>query len=548
MTKKLAFLLATGLITLPVSASTKITMSVNGNLTSEIEPQLIQNRVYLPLRDLSNSLNIEVNWDNNKKEAIIKSKDTQSIIRLNEKIAEVNGEPVEMDSVMAVVNGRTMLPIRAAGELLGLDIEWGNETKTVYVYSDLKDIGIVPITPTNEEVLLTKKFDNIYLFEGVENQKINVTTEGMLKIEVNVPNIKQNIVRDELISEAIPSLEVDVKDDKLIIQMNVAENYISYVKNLEGGIAVIVQEKPIYIPTEKSEQETNSKAPDNQKGTLKYEIKNNHPVISITKVKGYDSTKVSIQDNYLNHNIVIDLGKDYSGVFDKSYISATDLFLNNVGLSTSNGTTKIAISEKDIYGVKIQETADTIEFHILRPRQVYDKIVVLDIGHGGHDSGAVGNGIQEKYINFNQSMLVEKLLSQQGIKAYVTRNTDKYIMLRDRSTFSNGISPHLFISFHNNSASSSVAKGTEVLYNPNSSSSKKAAQLVLNGLINNTGMYNRGIKSRTDLSVLKYTEAPAILIEVGFISNASDAAKLKNSEFNEKVALGIVQGIKKYLE
>ncbi len=160
--------------------------------------------------------------------------------------------------------------------------------------------------------------------------------------------------------------------------------------------------------------------------------------------------------------------------------------------------------------------------------------LVLDAGHGGTDSGATGNGYREKTMTLSILLGAKKMFDKDSrFKVYYTRTSDTYPSLTDRSNLANNYDADLFISIHINSASSS-AHGTETLYNSsrnkvtakNGLTSKKLATYIQKSVVATTGFTNRGIKNRTDLSVLNKTKMPACLIEYGFISNSTEAKQM----------------------
>ena len=189
-----------------------------------------------------------------------------------------------------------------------------------------------------------------------------------------------------------------------------------------------------------------------------------------------------------------------------------------------------------------------------------DKTVVLDAGHGGADSGAVNpiNGaIKEKDYTLNTTLATSEYLRSKGINVVLTRSNDTTLTLLQRSNISNSIDPDLFSSVHYNSFNQ-VAKGTEVFYNyrdRNGGPSKTAATNVLNSILEGFEFTNRGIKTRTlndgvtdYLSVLRNTNAPAILIECGFIDNDYDMGLLNTSEKVKTLGNQIGKGIEASLK
>ena len=148
--------------------------------------------------------------------------------------------------------------------------------------------------------------------------------------------------------------------------------------------------------------------------------------------------------------------------------------------------------------------------------------IVIDAGHGGYDAGAVNGTRYEKNDNLRMAMAVGERLKRCGINVIYTRTTDVFVPLLQRSRISNSNNADLFVSFHRNSASNPAANGVETLIYTNASNkSLQVAEAVQQALVNVGVQSNRGVK-RANLSVLRETDAPAILIELGFINNEQD--------------------------
>ena len=196
---------------------------------------------------------------------------------------------------------------------------------------------------------------------------------------------------------------------------------------------------------------------------------------------------------------------------------------------------------------------------------VLNKIVYLDAGHGGYDPGASYFGISEKSLTLAIQSRVKAKLESEGYQVVTTRTSDTYVDLTDRSRAANASESDIFVSIHINASGSSAAQGIETYYyqpyaeypsrinatyhaNPTRlSMSDTLANAIQSSLINATGAQNQGVKRRT-FAVLRETTAPAVLLELGFLSNPQEAARLNTSSYQETLANAIVAGIKSYYE
>ncbi|MBS4174328.1 N-acetylmuramoyl-L-alanine amidase [Bacillus sp. FJAT-49736] len=175
------------------------------------------------------------------------------------------------------------------------------------------------------------------------------------------------------------------------------------------------------------------------------------------------------------------------------------------------------------------------------------KIIVLDPGHGGKDPGASGNGIVEKEVTLSVAQRVQKLLEKNGIKVVMTRTGDTYPTLSERNDIAAKSGADAFISIHVNTAGAVTASGTETYYNSGgdktrAAQSKQLASFVQDRLYKAMKTTNRGYKEQ-EFQVIKYNPLPSILVELGFLSNKDDAAKLKSDQYRDTAAQAIYQGI-----
>ena len=169
------------------------------------------------------------------------------------------------------------------------------------------------------------------------------------------------------------------------------------------------------------------------------------------------------------------------------------------------------------------------------------KIICIDPGHGGKDPGACAGGVQEKDVALKVAQMIGSKLS--GYKVIYTRSDDTYPTLSERAALANTAKADLFISVHCNSATSAQANGIEVFtHTSQSKGAVAAAKAVYRRLLPVSGMNGRGVKN-ANLQVLRDTAMPAVLVELGFLSNAGDRAKLTAADWQEKAAVAIAAGI-----
>jgi len=225
------------------------------------------------------------------------------------------------------------------------------------------------------------------------------------------------------------------------------------------------------------------------------------------------------------------------------------------------------------------------------PRDRSKKVIVIDPGHGGKDSGAIGNGYMEKEIVLQIGLELNNQLKAMGYTVYMTRSTDVFIELKDRTKFANDKSADLFLSVHANAipkgADANAAYGIETYFlSPGRSeramrvaalensedmgemgafgklsflnvlntekiiASNKLAIDIQKGVLNNLRKQFPNVKDNSvreaPFWVLVGAQMPAILLETGYISNPDESARIADSKYQKWMVEGMIDGVKHY--
>lgn len=193
-----------------------------------------------------------------------------------------------------------------------------------------------------------------------------------------------------------------------------------------------------------------------------------------------------------------------------------------------------------------------------QPSAARGHTVVIDPGHGGSDSGAVGyTGVREKDVALAVARYTEELLHEAGAYAIMTRTEDVDVAhagssapreLQARVDVSLAHpEAELFLSVHCNSFTNPDAHGMETYYYPKTDADEHFAALLNEELAAAGGLYNRGIKY-AKFYVLRHTEIPAALVELGFLSNPEEEALLADAAYQKRLAQALVRAIERYFE
>lgn len=186
---------------------------------------------------------------------------------------------------------------------------------------------------------------------------------------------------------------------------------------------------------------------------------------------------------------------------------------------------------------------------------VKNKIITIDPGHGGSDSGAVGpNGYTEKEGAFAISQKVASILNQSGAKVVMTRDSDVDVYgpnasarneLQARVDVGNNANSDIFVSIHCNAFVNPAANGTQTFYYGSSYQGQRLARSIQEKMIEANGLRDRGI-STCNFYVVKHSYMPAVLIETAFITNYDEEALLSDDEWQTTMAKAIAEGINEY--
>ncbi|QGG49146.1 N-acetylmuramoyl-L-alanine amidase [Heliorestis convoluta] len=189
---------------------------------------------------------------------------------------------------------------------------------------------------------------------------------------------------------------------------------------------------------------------------------------------------------------------------------------------------------------------------------VKGKVVVLDAGHGGQDGGAKGKqGTLEKDINLQVAKRVAQYLEEYGVTVVMTREDDNNLVtgrwsqraeLTKRVEKARAANADAYISIHCNSFPSPRWSGHQTFYQPGSEEGRRLALHIQNELTRRIGNKDKRQAKAEDYFVLRTSHCPAVMTEIGFLSNPAEEALLGTENHQKQIALGITAGILRFLE
>ena len=200
-------------------------------------------------------------------------------------------------------------------------------------------------------------------------------------------------------------------------------------------------------------------------------------------------------------------------------------------------------------------TFSKIEAKVMEELPLFGKIIFVDPGHGGRDPGAIQGSTYEKDLNLEISLILRDNLMEKGAIVYMTRETDedlssKWDPLKKRGDLYRRIlmfrkkDADMYLSIHMNYHSDHSQRGIEVLYNKINKENKRLGTILMENFKKDFG--TKRILKTTNLYMYKNTTVPGVLIECGFISNATDRNNLKNRDYQKRLADTITQSVITY--
>lgn len=285
----------------------------------------------------------------------------------------------------------------------------------------------------------------------------------------------------------------------------------------------------------------------------------------VVDVSNIDDINIGVDDTYeLPKEVRIRLS-------DKSVVTVPVTWDDTVDIHTAGTYTLLGVL--DLSGLKnVTETDKLANIKVVvseEPLEDKDSnnttiSIMLDPGHGGSDTGARRSGISEKDLNLSVSKKVADSLKNYGYNVLMTRNSDSTLDLYQRALLANEAEVDIFISIHHNAASDTSVSGIETFYympktaylpRPENAQthddparleeSRKLANSIQKELIDTTDAIDRKVK-RASYLVVRETQMPAALLELGFMSNLEELALLKNDDYQNTLVDAIVSGINEY--
>ncbi|MBD8498847.1 N-acetylmuramoyl-L-alanine amidase family protein [Paenibacillus arenosi] len=458
-------------------------------LPSNAEVKNMNQSVMIPLRVVIEHLGFAVDWQKESKQLHISDGTNKIELTVGSNTSIVNGTETTLSSPPVVEGGTALVPLRFVGEQFGLKVRWDNANKSVLIQTP---------PPPKEEVNP----------DPSQNETIPPGNKGSNKgshsgtAQINSIDYMDNKLMVEVQGTVQPKIFTMTEPNRIVMDIPATAFTTDFING----------------------QLTNGKAGFH--GKLDNIIDNPH--IEQVRYSLFDEKSSTIR-------IVLDTRADIGYTITDG---GSESGLLTMELHTGDQVVPPAVTDPPTTTPPITTPPTTIDGK---------KIVVIDPGHGARDSGAVGvSGKYEKDFVLALALKVEQLLLQEeNIQVMMTRTDDTFIEVPDRIEVANRVNAAAFVSIHANSAAPNrKAGGTETYYYP--TSHETFADIMHKHILGATKFTDRKVK-RHPYTVLAKAKVPAVLLEIGFLSNPQEEQQMLSEQFQNRVAVSIVNGIKESL-
>ncbi|MCD8391358.1 MAG: N-acetylmuramoyl-L-alanine amidase family protein [Firmicutes bacterium] len=453
----------------------------------------------------------------------------------------VNNKEIDPPLSPIIFNDRALVPVREIFEEVGATVEYDGEDQSVTIY--------------NEDTTIVMFINNNVAY--INGQKTLIPDNVVPKLISKLGGETKTMVPVRFISESI-GMPVDFDAENGAILVASDKDYYTVVEVEKTDVTGVeyrdIGENEIAIDIDTSAAvEHIADFEMSDPGRLVIDLNSaalacGTDTINVNK---YGITTIRLGDNGSRVRIVVD--SEYVESYTVDTVSDNRVcvtvktnyasYADDTSVSADTVTDDTSVSQETAAAETVAADASVISPH-----------VILDAGHGGTDSGAVGtlNGetILEKDLTLSITYKVKEILESNGVTVTMTRTGDTLPSLVERPTQANNENAALFVSIHINSAEATSASGIETYYSTENNgdsygvSSAELAEYLLEGMLGETGAVNRGVKTANH-AVTRRCNMPASLVECGFISNDEEIAKMCTDEYQQKLAQGIASGILK---
>lgn len=467
---------------------------------------------------------------------------------------DVKAEGASFSLATRQVAGQSCVPLRKGLERIGADSDWLTTSDTLEVFAPLDEIKLeddkldvaAPVSIKPSVFLLTAPSRVVVDLAGA---RLTDRTEKSLPSGARAVQWKPNVVRIVIDSPVAPTLPKDAIEPTRRVALDLTP-----------------QPQEVVTQTQTQPDVPPPSDPATQPPVVKQAMPATGPLPLVVDSATDKQTNLLIKlPDYLQGN----------PQFRNPDPSTLEVTLPNVQMTLPDGfqldsedvlsaTTRIEGTSTILVlnlarplGAEVWSAPDGVRIRLIRPDvgngKLAGKVIVVDPGHGGHDRGAHDGGVNEKDLNLSIGKLLASQLAAEGATVIMTRKTDVFIPLDTRAAIANKSHADFFISCHiNSTGGDGLQSGGITFHHKGKPICRLLAECIQQEIAKVSGLPNLGAWSdgkiyRSGFAVLRETNMPGVLLELGFINHPRDRKRIVTPEFQKAVTAAVVRGIKVFL-
>ncbi|MCR8965591.1 N-acetylmuramoyl-L-alanine amidase family protein [Brevibacillus halotolerans] len=447
------------------STQGNIQLRIEGrSVNAEVPPLISNGRTLVPVRVIAEGLGAKIDWNQQERKAKITKDNREVILQLSSKKAYINGKAQTLEATPELINNRMLLPLRFVGEALGATVGWDNDSRTVIVNQPVQTQINGQSLPATEKVYHWE--DKVLLPVKTIADRLGVSQDELTaKASLKKVIDSTTVISLQDITDSIGTdvAEWDEKRNEVVItRMNrltdiePQDESVQIQTRYKVSPTVSVLQNPYRIVMDFPEMELSNKMRDEENKEIVIDQRKESSSSDYSTSNMDSPEKLELSDGASNDASISAVSQQTQPLIRSIRYSQ---------YQDNPKTVRVVVELNRSSKYQLVSTNDGVKLQLQAKPQKTGYLIVVDAGHGGHDVGAKGTvGNYEKDFTLAvANRLVEYLKQHKEFQVIATRSTDTYLTLKERTDIANEIDADVFISVHANSFNPET-RGTETYY------------------------------------------------------------------------------------
>ncbi|WPS88222.1 N-acetylmuramoyl-L-alanine amidase family protein [Brevibacillus halotolerans] len=447
------------------STQGNIQLRIEGrSVNAEVPPLISNGRTLVPVRVIAEGLGAKIDWNQQERKAKITKDNREVILQLSSKKAYINGKAQTLEATPELINNRMLLPLRFVGEALGATVGWDNDSRTVIVNQPVQTQINGQSLPATEKVYHWE--DKVLLPVKTIADRLGVSQDELTaKASLKKVIDSTTVISLQDITDSIGTdvAEWDEKRNEVVItRMNrltdiePQDESVQIQTRYKVSPTVSVLQNPYRIVMDFPEMELSNKMRDEENKEIVFDQRKESSSSNYSSSNMDSPEKLELSDGDSNDASISAVSQQTQPLIRSIRYSQ---------YQDNPKTVRVVVELNRSSKYQLVSTNDGVKLQLQAKPQKTGYLIVVDAGHGGHDVGAKGTvGNYEKDFTLSvANRLVEYLKQHKEFQVIATRSTDTYLTLKERTDIANEIDADVFISVHANSFNPET-RGTETYY------------------------------------------------------------------------------------